>query len=115
MSEEVEDASRTVPNVIVSAVAFNALLLLVVGITYIFCLGDLDSVLDTETGQPVIQVFFNATKSHAGTTVMVVYIILTLLAAGVGQIATSSRQMWSFARDGGKVVLNKFSFSASKR
>lgn len=49
MSEETQDASKTIPNVIVWAVAGNAVLLLVVGISYIFCLGDIDSALNSDT------------------------------------------------------------------
>ncbi|KAI6888097.1 amino acid transporter-like protein [Hortaea werneckii] len=64
MSEEVQDASRTIPAVIIWAVVSNAAMLLLVGITYIFCLGDLDTVLNSATGQPVIQVFYNATGSY---------------------------------------------------
>ncbi|KAI6894785.1 amino acid transporter-like protein [Hortaea werneckii] len=64
MSEEVQDASRTIPAVIIWAVVSNAAMLLLVGITYIFCLGDLDSVLNSATGQPVIQVFYDATGSY---------------------------------------------------
>ncbi|KAI7216311.1 amino acid transporter-like protein [Hortaea werneckii] len=64
MSEEVQDASRTIPAVIIWAVVSNAAMLLLVGITYIFCLGDLDSVLNSTTGQPVIQVFYIATGSY---------------------------------------------------
>ena len=103
MSEETKDASRTIPLVVVWAVASNALMLIVVGWTYIFCLGDLDSVLNSETGQPMIQVFYNATRSHVGTSIMVVVVIVIFISAGVGQVATASRQMWSFARDKGKV------------
>jgi L-asparagine transporter-like permease len=88
--------------VVTSSVALNAVMLLIVGITFIFCLGDLDSVLNTPTGQPMIQVFYNATQSVAGTSIMVVVIIIILLSACVGQVATSSRQIWSFARDKGK-------------
>lgn len=100
-----QDASRTIPLVLCWAVASNALMLLIVGWTYVFCLGDLKSVLNTDTYQPMIQVFFNATGSHAGTTVMVVVVLIILLSACVGQVATASRQMWSFARDGGKPQL----------
>ncbi|KAI7278009.1 amino acid transporter-like protein [Hortaea werneckii] len=64
MSEEVQDASRTIPAVIIWAVVSNAAMLLLVGITYIFCLGDLNSVLNSATGQPVIQVFYDATGSY---------------------------------------------------
>ncbi|KAK1079465.1 hypothetical protein LTR48_008108, partial [Friedmanniomyces endolithicus] len=74
---------------------------LVMGVTYIFCIGDLDSVMNTAYGQPFIQVFFNATQSNAGTTVMVVIIIVMLTSAAIGEVATASRQLWSFARDEG--------------
>lgn len=102
MSEETSDASRTIPLVVTSSVATNAVMLLLVGITFIFCLGDLDSVLDTPTGQPVIQVIYNATQSVAGTSIIVSVVIVILLSACVGQVATSSRQIWSFARDKGE-------------
>ena len=101
MSEETEDASWTIPQVVLAAVSTNAVLLLLIGMTYIFCLGDLDSVLNSATGQPVIQVFYNATQSVAGTCIMVAVIIIIFLSACVGQVATASRQMWSFARDQG--------------
>lgn len=103
MSEETNDASLTIPLVVTSSVALNAIMLLAVGMTFIFCLGDLESVLNTSTGQPVIQVFYNATQSVAGTSVMITIIIIIFLSACVGQVATSSRQIWSFARDKGKV------------
>ncbi|KAI7717591.1 amino acid transporter-like protein [Hortaea werneckii] len=64
MSEEVQDASRTIPAVIIWAVVSNAAMLLLVGITYIFCLGDLNSALNSATGRPVIQVFYDATGSY---------------------------------------------------
>ncbi|RMX87268.1 hypothetical protein D0868_15011 [Hortaea werneckii] len=102
MSEEVRVASRTIPAVIIWAVISNAAMLLLVGITYIFCLGDLDSVLNSTTGQPVIQVFYDATGSVAGTCVMVAVVLLIFLTACIGQVATASRQLWSFARDKGQ-------------
>lgn len=102
MSEEVQDASRTIPAVVIWAVVSNAAMLLFVGITYIFCLGDLDSVLNSATGQPVIQVLYDATGSVAGTCVMVTVVLLVFLTACIGQVATASRQLWSFARDKGR-------------
>ena len=71
------------------------------GVTFIFCLGDLDSVLATPTYQPFIQVFYNATQSYAGTNVMVAIIIILSTSACISEVATSSRQIWSFARDRG--------------
>jgi choline transport protein len=93
MSEETNDASKTIPLVVLWSVAGNAIMLLIVGITFIFCLGDLDSVLNSPTGQPMLQVFYNATQSVAGTSVMAAVVIVVLMSACVGQVATSSRQM----------------------
>lgn len=87
--------------VVVWAVASNAVMLLVVGISFIFCLGDLNSILNTATGQPAIQVIYNATKSVGGTSTIIAVIIVILMSACIGQVATASRQMWSFARDRG--------------
>jgi amino acid transporter len=49
----------------------------------------------------MIQVFYNATQSVAGTSIIVIVIIIILLSACVGQVATSSQQIWSFTRDKG--------------
>ena len=104
MSEETNDASKTIPLVVLWSVVGNAIMLLVVGITFIFCLGGLESVLNSPTGQPMIQVIYNATQSVAGTSVMAAVVIIVLMSACVGQVATSSRQMWSFARDQGTQI-----------
>lgn len=79
----------------------NALMCFLMGVTFIFCIGDLDSVLDGPTGEPFIQVFFNATHSYAGTTVMAVVIVIMLVSCVISEVATASRQIWSFARDRG--------------
>jgi len=107
LSEETNDASWTIPQVVLAAVGTNAIMLLVVGITYIFCLGDLDSVLSTPTYMPMIQVIYNATQNHVGTTIITMVVMIILLSACVGQVATASRQLWSFARDRGMVSLTQ--------
>jgi choline transport protein len=70
-------------------------------VTLIFTVGDIDSVLETATLQPFIQVFYNATGSLGGTTVMTTIIILLLVSCCISEVATASRQIWSFARDKG--------------
>jgi len=70
-------------------------------ITLIFTLGDIDSILATPTFQPFIQVFYNATQRYAVTNVMTAVIIVLLAACCISELATASRQIWSFARDGG--------------
>ena len=84
-----------------AAVGINGVLGFIMLITLCFCLGDVTSVLASATGYPFIQVFYNTTGSLAATDVMVAILIITLTASCIAEIATASRQLWSFARDRG--------------
>lgn len=57
----------------------NGLMVIVMGVTFVFCIGDIDSVLDSPTNQPFIQVFYNATQSNAGATVMASIIVIMMV------------------------------------
>ncbi|KAL1599683.1 hypothetical protein SLS60_007486 [Paraconiothyrium brasiliense] len=94
IAEEINDASKVLPIAMISSVSLNIVLLLTMGITLIFCLGDLDNVVNTSTGQPFIQIYYNATQSHSGTSVMVAISIILIVFCGVNEVATSSRQIW---------------------
>ncbi|KAK3117248.1 hypothetical protein LTR53_001583 [Teratosphaeriaceae sp. CCFEE 6253] len=101
MAEEIKDSSKTLPQAIVLGVAVNGVMGLIMVITICFTLGDTDSILSTPTNYPFIQVFFNATNSYAATNTMTAIIVIVFTSAVISEIATSSRQLWSFARDGG--------------
>lgn len=70
-------------------------------ITFCYTVGDVESVLGTSTGFPFIQVFYNATGSKAGATVMTSIMIVMSTANGMTNMATASRQLFAFARDKG--------------
>ncbi|RMZ07444.1 hypothetical protein D0862_04274 [Hortaea werneckii] len=101
MAEELHDASITLPKVIIWSVAPNACLGLLVILTLAFCSGDMDEVLQTRTGEPFVQIFCNATESKAASSVMVAIVIILLVSCCFSEVATASRQLWSFARDKG--------------
>lgn len=79
----------------------NFFLGFIMAITLIFTLGDVDSVLNTRTFQPFIQLFYNATRSYAATDVMTAIVIVMLTSCCISEVATAARQLWSFARDRG--------------
>jgi choline transport protein len=82
----------------------------------LFCLGDIDNALNSPTGFPFIEIFMQATYSKAGCTVMTSLILVLLAAAAIGIMATASRLLWSFARDGGvpfSNYLDRVSFSTA--
>lgn len=56
MSEELQDASATLPKAMIATIVFNGLLGLGMLLTFVFCIGDLDRVISTPTGYPFIQV-----------------------------------------------------------
>ncbi|PYH93788.1 amino acid transporter [Aspergillus ellipticus CBS 707.79] len=107
MSEEVRDASSTIPKAIMAAVSLNGILAFIVMVTLCFTLGNVEQVLDSDTGYPFIAVFYNATKSYAATNAMTAIVTMSLIASVITEVATASRQLWSFARDGG-VPLARF-------
>ena len=82
-------------------VGLNAILGYVVVITLCFTVTDPQALLDSETGFPFIQLFFNVTKSYTATHIMTAIIIVNIVSAVISEIATASRQIWSFARDDG--------------
>jgi choline transport protein len=97
----VQDASIVIPKALIWSVLPNGIMALVMGATFIFCIGDIDEILASPTNEPFIQVFFNATQSRAAATIMTSIIIVMLTSACISEVATASRQLWSFARDGG--------------
>ncbi|KAL8905156.1 MAG: hypothetical protein Q9207_002815 [Kuettlingeria erythrocarpa] len=101
MSEELKDAGRVLPSAMVWATFFNGLLGLTMIITLCFCIGDVDAVLESTTGIPIIQVLYNATGSFNGTVVMTCVLIVLSMVGTITVIAATSRQMWAFARDKG--------------
>jgi choline transport protein len=101
MSEELKDAAVVLPKAMMWAVVFNGIFGIIMMITFVFCGGALDSVLESPTGQPVLQAVYNATGSIAGTEVMGAILVILVFFAAVSVTAASSRQLWAFARDRG--------------
>lgn len=101
IAEEIQDASLTLPKAIIWSAILNAILGFLMAVTLIFTLGDIGNILATKTLQPFIQVFFNATQSYGGTNAMTAIVIILLVSCCISEVATASRQIWSFARDRG--------------
>lgn len=101
MSEEIKDASLTLPRAMMWTVIINGSLGFIMLVTFCFCLGDVDTILSDSTVTPFVQTFLIATKSHAGTSVMTAILIILTIAGCITNVATASRQMFAFARDQG--------------
>jgi amino acid transporter len=67
----------------------------------VYTVGDVNSAINSQTGYPFIDLFYNATKSYSGTNAMCSIVIINLTASAIALLATASRQLWSFARNKG--------------
>ncbi|GAB7354742.1 hypothetical protein MBLNU459_g5153t1 [Dothideomycetes sp. NU459] len=101
MSEELQDASLSLPRAMVWTMAVNGAMGFVMIVTFCMVAGNISTLLETPTGYTFIQLFYNVTNSHAGASVMTSIITVMLIFGCVTNFATSSRQMWAFARDNG--------------
>jgi choline transport protein len=101
MAEEISNSALNLPRAICGSMIMNGLLGLVMMLTTLFCLGDVDKVLATNTGYPFIQIFHDSVNNIAGVTGMIVITLIPTWACASGIMTTASRITWSFARDRG--------------
>ncbi|KAK5689275.1 hypothetical protein LTR17_026376 [Elasticomyces elasticus] len=101
LAEELQDASRWLPRVMVATAVSNFTLGFALLIMILYRAGDIQAAIDSPTGQPYIAILLNATGSVTGTAILVGYIVLALLFCATNLVTTSSRQLFSFARDQG--------------
>lgn len=100
MSEEIKDASITVPHAMVWAYVLNGGLGLVFLISFLFAITDLDAALNDETGYPFLTVL-TSTVSIGGVNGLTSFVTLLFFATTLSFNLSTSRQTWAFARDKG--------------
>lgn len=102
MSEETEDASRSVPRAIYRSAAVGYSMTILTTVLIIYSLGPNPADLTSSpSGQPYQQVFYNATESKSKTIAMVFFMLLLLFFSQITTTTASSRQIFTFARDNG--------------
>ena len=78
----------------------NGFLGVIMLITYLFCITNLDAALADPSGYPILWVFKN-TMAMAGVNALSVVVLIMVFAGTVSFNISTSRQTWSFARDNG--------------
>ena len=101
MAEEVKGASIVVPRSMIWFFILNIPFTFGTVISYLFCMPSVTDALADPTGFPFIYVFQQATDSVRGTTGMTVVILLLITMITISAMASTSRQTFAFARDGG--------------
>ena len=98
ISEEVSDASLVVPRVMWWSFVMNVALGIVALVTMLFCIGTLDQALEAEV--PYIQLFLNS-GSTALAYFLTALLFVLIFSGNITALATTSREVFAFARDQG--------------
>ncbi|KAL4899950.1 hypothetical protein BDW74DRAFT_183265 [Aspergillus multicolor] len=101
MSEEVHNASSTIPRSIIWGTAINGLMAFGYAIAILYFMGDYASALMSSTGYPIIEIAYAATGSKAATFMLMASSMVPGYIAFFNGLASVSRLMWAFARDDG--------------
>ncbi|KAF2197540.1 amino acid permease [Delitschia confertaspora ATCC 74209] len=100
MIEEIPNASVEGPKIMIYCVGIGAFTGFVFLVSLLFVAGDIDQVIASPAG-PLLQILYNATRSHAGAICLLLFPLICLLFATTSIMTTSSRMTYAFARDGG--------------
>ncbi|KAI9665518.1 MAG: hypothetical protein M1831_001660 [Alyxoria varia] len=101
-TEETRNAQTVIPLSMGVSTTLNGVLGFAMLIALMFCApAEIESTLDSETSYPFMSIYLHAVGSAAGATGMAIVVILTEIFATVGVVATASRMLWAFAREGG--------------
>lgn len=102
MAEEVKNASRVVPRMMMLTVFLNGALGFIMIVTFCFAIQSVEEQIIMSTAPyPFVDVFATATGSTAAAIGMTVPMVLMTLSMCINSTAAASRQAWSFARDDG--------------
>jgi len=104
MSEEVANADVTVPWSMLLTTLLNGAFGFGIVIAVLFVTTNVEASLASPTGAlgfPYMDIFYQSTGSKAGTTGMIVIILVMTVCGTIASLATASRLIWAFARDRG--------------
>ncbi|AGO13076.1 AaceriAFL081Wp [[Ashbya] aceris (nom. inval.)] len=101
MAFEVEQPERVIPIAILGTVAIGFVTSFCYVIAMFFSLRDLTSIMSSNTGAPILDIYYQALGSRAGALVLGSLVLLTSIGCIISSHTWQARLCWSFARDGG--------------
>ena len=102
MAFEVQNPERVIPLSILGTVAIGFVTSFLFVISMFFSIQDLDAVLNSSTGFPILEIFHQAlNNSKAGAIVLGCLILMTSFGCVIACHTWQARLCWSFSRDNG--------------
>jgi amino acid transporter len=101
MVEELKDARKQAPRAMILSVYIGALTGFIFLVAVCFCIGDIETVANTSTLVPLIQIFYDSTNSKVGSCFLASFIVIIDLGCSNALLAEGARSLYAFARDRG--------------
>ena len=100
LSEETNNASWNAPLGVLMSVGISAIFGFFLLISLLFSIQDFDKTVDSDVGQPVLQILADI-FGNKGAIALMTLIIVCVWHCGLFSMTSNSRMMFGFARDGG--------------
>ena len=101
MSEEISHPGKNVARAMIFSILLNGAFGFSILVAALFCLGDINTVLNSPTGYPFMAILLQAVGNVNATLAMSALVTIMNIFATVSIVASASRMTWSFARDHG--------------
>ncbi|MCJ1444351.1 MAG: hypothetical protein MMC23_004853 [Stictis urceolatum] len=101
LAEEVHRPERMIPIAIMGTVGIGFVTAWFYSISMFFSMQDLNALLNTATGVPILELFYQALGNRAGAVVLEALVVATGVGCQIASHTWQSRLCWSFARDDG--------------
>ncbi|CAG7952332.1 unnamed protein product [Penicillium salamii] len=99
LAEECKNASTVVPRALMSTLSIGFVTSFSFMVAMLYCTHDLDAVVQSKTGVPIYEMWYQATRSSTAATIFVILVVFAAVFALIGGQQTASRLTWSLARD----------------
>ncbi|KAL7783094.1 amino acid transporter [Trichoderma ceciliae] len=100
LCEEIACPSKNVPKVILYPLVIGLLTTFPFAVSLIYSISDLNAILNSITGLPLIEIYYQGTGSYAAASVLLATFAFCLFGCLVGVGTTCSRTLWAVSRDG---------------
>ncbi|THY04349.1 GABA permease [Aureobasidium pullulans] len=101
MTEEINDARKVAPKAIILSVSLGAVTGFAFLIAACFCMGSIEGVAESATGDPIVQIFYDSTQSVAGASCLTFLMVMIQFFSAISLLAEGGRAVYAFARDRG--------------
>lgn len=101
LAEETLSPQTDIPKAIIGTVIIGFITSLLYSISMFFCIRNLDAIMASTTGSPIMDIYRQALNSKAGATGLSCLILFTAIGCNIASHTWQARLCWSFSRDRG--------------